>query len=199
MQGRRVDTVAMKEPSDDLKTDESPPEGIEELQDPDEVVTGDRTRDHFLDVALGLREPATVNEIAEQAGHGPSAAREYMAFFTRANIVEQVSTDPDTFTVNKNYLDWRRADRLRSEYRQEELAEMHDQIDDRISEFKETFGRDHPDDVEVGRAAGDLDRPATEITDALSRWRTDKRRLGIVKRALDQSGNSSAGDKRLYV
>lgn len=188
----------MKEPSDDLKTDESPPAGIEELQDPHEIVTGDRTRDHFLDVALGLREPATVNEIAEQAGHGPSAAREYMAFFTRTNIVEQVSTDPDTFRVNKDYLDWRRVDQLRSEYRQEELAEMHDRIEGRLSEFEGTLGCDHPDDVEVGRAASDLDRPATEITDMLSRWRTDQRRLEIVKRALDQSGSSSADDKRLY-
>lgn len=188
----------MREPGDDLKTDESPPEGIEELQDPDEVVTGDRTRDHFLDVALGLREPATVNEIAEQAGHGPSAAREYMAFFTRANIVKRVSTDPDKFTVNKDYLEWRRADRLRSESREEELAEMHDRIEGRISEFEATFGCNHPDDVEIGRAASDLDQPATEITDMLSRWRTDQRRLRIVKRALDQSGRSSAGDERLH-
>jgi predicted ArsR family transcriptional regulator len=188
----------MREPSEDLKTDESPPEGLEELRDPNEVVTGDRTRDHFLDVALSLREPATVDEIAERAGHGPSAAREYMTFFTRANIVERASTDPDKFRVNKDYLDWRRADRLRREYRQEELAEMHDRIEDRISEFKTTFGRDHPDDVEIGRVASDLDQPATEITDVLSQWRTDQRRLGIVKRALDRSGNSSGGDRRLY-
>ena len=198
MQGNSVYTVAMKEPSDDLRTGESPPEGIEELQNPGEVVTGDRTRDHFLDVALSLREPATVNEIAEQAGHGPSAAREYMSFFTRVNIVEQVSTDPDKFKVNKDYLDWRRVDRLKSEYRQEELAERHDRIEGRISEFKATLGCGHPDDVEVGRAASDLDQPATEITDMLSQWRTDQRRLEIVKRALDQSGSGSADDKRLY-
>lgn len=188
----------MREPSDDLKTDESPPEGIEELQEPDEVVTGDRTRDHFLDVVLSLREPATVSEIAEKAGHGPSTAREYMNFFARTNIVKQVSRDPDEFEVNKDYLDWRRADRLRSEYRQEELAEIHDRIEDRISEFKATLGCDHPDDVQVGRAASDLDQPATEITDMLSRWRTDQRRFRIVKRALDQPGSNSAGDRSLY-
>lgn len=188
----------MREPSDDLKTDESPPKEIEELQDPNEVVTGDRTRDHFLDVALSLRESATVSEIAEQAGHGPSTAREYMTFFTRANIVKQVSTDPDKFKVNKDYLDWRRVDRLKNEYRQEELAEIHDRIEGRISDCKKTLDCGSPDGVEVARMASDRDQPATEITDMLSQWRTDQRRLEIVKRALNQSGSDSADDKRLY-
>lgn len=188
----------MKAANDELKTGEPRPEAIDELQDPEEVVTGERTRDHFYDVALTLREPATVDEIADRAGHGPSTAREYMLFFETQKIVKHVSTDPDQFITNKNYLNWKHALKIKEEYHPRELAEMHDRIEGRISEFKQNLKADHPDNVEVGRATTDLNEPATEIINMLSEWRTDRRRLQIVKDALNQHGNSPASDDPLY-
>jgi len=48
------------------------------LTPPDEVVRGNRTRDDFFDAVLGLDEPAPASEVAELAGRGVDAAREYL-------------------------------------------------------------------------------------------------------------------------
>jgi hypothetical protein len=49
---------------------------FDDLVPPEELVSGDRTRDDFFDAVPGLDSPATVGEIADLAGHGVDAARE---------------------------------------------------------------------------------------------------------------------------
>nr|WP_256398385.1 hypothetical protein [Haloarchaeobius litoreus] len=74
----------MKEPDDELKTageSGTEPPDFDTLTPPEELVRGDRTRDDFFDAVLALDAPTTVSDVAELAGHGVDAAREYLEWF----------------------------------------------------------------------------------------------------------------------
>jgi hypothetical protein len=62
-------------------------QGVEELNPPEELVRGDRTRDDFFDAVPALDSPATVSDVAVLTGHGVDAAREYLDRFERMGIV----------------------------------------------------------------------------------------------------------------
>jgi len=92
------------------------------LTPPDEVVRGNRTRDDFFDAVLGLDEPAPASEVAELAGRGVDAAREYLEWFERLGVVTQVSETPATYRRNQEYLNWRRVQQIRHQYSPDELV-----------------------------------------------------------------------------
>jgi len=117
----------MEEPHEELKADaderaEAP--DFEALTSPEELVRGDRTRDDFFDAVLALDSPATVNDVAELAGHGVDSAREYLEWFERMGIVTQATESPATYERNQEYLNWRRVQKLRQEYATEELLDL---------------------------------------------------------------------------
>jgi hypothetical protein len=62
-------------------------QGVEELNPPEELVRGDRTRDDFFDAVPALDSPATVSDVTVLTGHGVDAAREYLDRFERMGIV----------------------------------------------------------------------------------------------------------------
>ena len=115
----------MEDPGSDIKADadERAPD-FDALTPPEEVVRGDRTRDDFFDAVLGLDDPATASEVAERAGHGVDAAREYLDWFERMGIVTKVTDSPATYERNQEYLNWRRVQTLRREYTTEELLDL---------------------------------------------------------------------------
>ena len=94
----------MKEPRPELTADaderRDPPD-FDALVPPEELVSGDRTRDDFFDAVLGLDSPGTAGEIADLAGHGVDAAREYLEWFERMGIVTQVTDAPATYERNQ--------------------------------------------------------------------------------------------------
>jgi len=99
----------------DADEDRERPE-FDALASPESVVRGERTRDDFFDAALAIDEPATASEVAELAGRGVDAAREYLAWFERLGIVTRVTDSPATYRRNQAYLDWRRVQRIREDH-----------------------------------------------------------------------------------
>lgn len=190
----------VKEPSDDLKPDpdtavEVP--DLDALTSPDELVRGERTRDDFFDAVLGLDEPATVEAVADLAGHGPDAAREYLRWFERIGVVERVRESPATYRRNDEYLAWRRVQRLRREYDPDELAGFLATESERDEEFADEFGVASPDGVRVTAAASATDRSVEETWRRLSAWRTTRRRIALLERALASTEESAPGRGRV--
>jgi len=70
----------MDEPRSELKAsvDNQAIPDFDALTAPEEIVSGGRTRDDFFDAVLGLDNPATAKEVADLAGRGVDAAREYL-------------------------------------------------------------------------------------------------------------------------
>lgn len=186
----------MDGPREELRADaderlESP--DFEALASPEELVRGERTRDDFFDVVLGLDSPATVSEVADLAGHGVDAAREYLDWFERMGIVTQVTESPATYERNQAYLDWRRVQTLRQDYTTEELLERLETESERADRLEKEFGVESPDEVAIARFATETDRSIEDVWDRLSAWRTARRRVWLLERALAPDSGTDTG------
>jgi predicted ArsR family transcriptional regulator len=183
----------MENPGSDIQadTDERAP-NFDALTPPEEVVRGDRTRDDFFDAVLGLDDPATASEVAERAGHGVDAAREYLDWFERMGIVTKVTESPATYERNQEYLKWRRVQTLRREYTTEELLDLLQSESERADALAREFESESPTTVSITRYAAETDRSIEEVWEQLSAWRTVRRRVSLLERALTTaSGDAS--------
>ncbi|WP_248516278.1 DUF7342 family protein [Salinarchaeum laminariae] len=177
----------MDEPRAELKADlneRSNAPDFDELAPAEDIVHGDRTRDDFFDAVLGLDSPATATEVADRAGHGVDAAREYLEWFDQLGIVTQVTESPASYERNQEYLDWRRVQNLREEYDSEELLDMLSEASDRETDLASEFTVSSPDRVSVAQHAEKTDQSIDEVWERLSAWRTAARRVTLLERAL---------------
>ena len=185
----------MEEPREELKVDaDERPEApdFEALTPPEELVRGDRTRDDFFDAVLALDSPATANDVAELAGHGVDAAREYLDWFEQMGIVTQVTESPATYERNQEYLHWRRAQKLRQEYATEELLDLLKTESERAETLEREFDVESPDKISVSRYASETDRSIEEVWERLSAWQTARRRVALLERALTTESGDGA-------
>jgi len=188
----------MEDPSPELKAEaderrDSP--DFDDLVPPEEVVSGDRTRNDFFDAVLGLDSPATASEVAELAGHGVDAAREYLEWFERMGIVTRVTDSPATYERNQAYLNWRRIQQLRNRYDDDELLAFLDDAAERDESFAETFGVPSPDAVAITTHAADTGRSVEAVWQDVSAWKTTRRRIALLERAL-QTDSDGTADRR---
>jgi hypothetical protein len=188
----------MKEPRPELQADADeqldPPE-FDALVSPAELVSGDRTRDDFFDAVLGLDSPATAGEVADLAGHGVDAAREYLDWFDRMGIVTQVTESPATYERNQAYLNWRRVQHLRSQYDDEELIGFLEDAVERDGAFSAEFGVESPAAVVITDHAAETGRSVETVWKDVSAWKTTRRRVSLLERALRTDSDSTAGQQ----
>jgi hypothetical protein len=183
----------MEEPRADLKAgEEEEAPDFDEWTSPEELVRGERTRDDFLDAVIGLDTPATAKEVAERAGHGVDAAREYLEWFEQMGIVRQVTESPATYERNQSYFDWRRVQRFREEYTTEELLDFLARETDRADAFAEEFGVDTPDSISLSAYATETGRSVEDVWDDLTAWKTARQRITLLERALQEEAGDAA-------
>lgn len=166
--------------------DESKPD-FGDWEDPSTIVSGERTRDDFLDVALQLREPTPIPEIAERADRGEDSAREYMRFFAELGVVEQVTQGPEQYRVDRDYLQWRRTRQIKQQYTANEIAQLLSETTDTIDEYREKFDVDSPDLVSVAEYAEENNMDVEEVWEQVSLWKTEVSRRKILNEALKTS------------
>jgi hypothetical protein len=185
----------MDEPHDELKADEderAEAPDFDVLTPPAEVVRGGRTRDDFFDAVLGLDSPATAGEVADLAGHGVDAAREYLEWFERMGIVTRVTESPATYERNREYLDWRRVQNLRQAYTAEELLEFLKTESERLDTLKREFGTESPTEISIAQYAAETDQSIEAVWERLTTWRTARRRVELLERALRTESGDAA-------
>jgi hypothetical protein len=188
----------MEEPNSELKANaderaESP--DFDALTPPDELVRGDRTRDDFFDAILGLDSPTTVGDVAEMAEHGVDAAREYLEWFERMEIVTQVTESPATYKRNQEYLNWRRVQQLRNQYTTDELLTYLNAETERDEHYNKTFDVTSPNAVLIAAHASKTDRSVEEVWKDVSEWKTTRRRIALLERALATGSGDSAEER----
>ena len=185
----------MEEPHPELRADPDErvePPDFDALASPDELVHGDRTRDDFLDAVLGLDSPATADEVAERAGHGVDAAREYLDWFDRMGIVTQVTDSPATYERNQAYLNWRRVQLLRENYSSDELLEFLQTETERAETIAEEFDGTSPDRASISAHASETGQPVEAVWETVSAWKTARRRIALLERALTSDSGDAA-------
>jgi len=186
----------MEQPQSSMQADsDEQPLDFDALAPVDDLVAGERTRDDFFDAVLGLDTPATASEVAERAGHGVDAAREYLAWFERLGIVTRVTNSPATYERNASYLEWRRVQRLQREHTSDELLDQLRTATEAADAYAAEFDTATPDDVSIASHAADTDQSVDAVWESLSMWRTARRRIDLLERALaagDTAEQSSA-------
>lgn len=185
----------MDDPRDELTADadeRADAPDFEALIPPEELVRGDRTRDDFFDAVLALDSPATASDVAELAGHGVDAAREYLDWFERMGIVTQVTDSPATYERNQAYLNWRRVQNLRQEYATDELLDLLETESKRVAALEREFDGESPDEISISRHASETDRTIEDVWDRLSAWHTARRRVALLERALTTESGDGA-------
>lgn len=186
----------MKEPREELKGDSEDRRDapdFDALTPPEDVVRGGRTRDDFFDAILTLGSPTTVEAVAERAGHGVDAAREYLEWFERMGVVTQVTESPATYERNEAYLQWRRVQRLQTEYSQDELLEFLQAATERDESYATEFDVDAPEDVSIATYAREHGELLEDVWEDVSLWMTTRRRITLLERALTGADDGLAG------
>lgn len=185
----------MDEPHSELTADvdeRAEPPDFDGLTAPDDLVRGGRTRDDFFDAVLGLDSPATASDVAELADHGVDAAREYLEWFERMGIVTQLTESPATYERNQAYLNWRRVQTLRANYATEDLLEFLKTESARAETFADEFDAETPTEISLSQYAAATGHSIEEVWEQLSTWKTARRRVTLLERALATESGDGA-------
>lgn len=169
-----TDTPNVREP------DEEPPD-FDDWEDPESLFADLPIRERMLDVALQLREPTTVAEVAERVDCDTETAREYLRWFAEMGFVREHEGRPTRYERNQSYLQWRRIEQIRAEYSEREIVAELQRALDSATEFRERFDADDPDAVSLLDAEDSAEVEAT--WEALSAWRTVERRAELLDAA----------------
>jgi hypothetical protein len=133
--------------------------------------------------------------VAERAGHGVDAAREYLEWFERLGVVTRVTETPATYERNQAYLNWRRVQSLREEYATDDLLEFLQAELDRTEALSAAFDAETPDAVSVSAIAAETGRSVESVWEGLSAWRTARRRVALLERALARKPGDAADSR----
>lgn len=179
---------------DDASTDDESPPDLDDLESPDVLLKGGSIRERLLDVVTGLRTPTTVSDIADLADCDTETARDYLEWFDEMGLVHRHDGRPVRYERNDAYFQWRRIDRIRDEYSEQEIIEALSDAIERIEAYREQFGTDDPDAVSLVEASQNM---ATEDAwEALSEWETLERRASLLDAARrDYPASSGTPDR----
>ena len=176
-------------PADAYDGEESPP-ALDRLQSPESLLKGGPIRERLLDVVIGVRTPTKVSTIAERADCDTETAREYLRWFDEMGMVRQHDGRPVQYERNDAYFRWRRIDRLREEYTDNELVDTLTDVLEEIEAYRSQFGVDHPEEVSLVEATQEQDLTTEAAWEALSEWETRKRQANLLDAARRESPRS---------
>jgi predicted ArsR family transcriptional regulator len=108
---------------DDVYAGEESPLDLNTVESPDSLLKGGSTRERLLDVLVGLRTPMKISTIAERADCDTETARDYLKWFDEMGMVQRHDGRPIRYERNDAYFHWRRIDRIRQEYPEQEIVD----------------------------------------------------------------------------
>ena len=158
-------------PDDAYDGDESPPD-LDALESPESLLTDAPTRERLLDVVVGLRTPTKVSTIAEYADCDTETARDYLEWFDEIGMVHRHDGRPVRYERNDAYFQWRRIDRIREEYSEQEIVDALGDTLERIEDYRAQFDATHPDEVSLVDATQEQNLSTEAAWEALSEWET---------------------------
>ncbi len=148
----------------------------------------DRTTfQRVYDVLVGTRSFLSASEIAERARCSETAARNTLEQLTEMGIARRRENRPATYRRNDSYFEWRRIESLANEHTPDELREY---VTDLVAEdeaFQERYGVPVPDAVSTSHLAVDDHEEVQKHWTDVSEWRTVRRDIRILRRAVERA------------
>jgi hypothetical protein len=167
-------------PDDVPDPDRSPPE-FDDWESPESLLQGGPVRERLYDVILQLRTPTKVATVADRAGCDTETARDYLQWFAEMGMVSEHPGRPVRYERNDSYFRWRRVNRFREAYSDEELVGRLGDVLDRIETYRERFDAETPDEVSLVEASRTTS--TEDAWEALSEWETLERRAELLDAA----------------
>ncbi len=169
-------------PDDAYDGDESPPD-LDALESSESLLKDAPTRERLLDVVVGLRMPTKVSTIAEYADCDSETARDYLEWFDEMGMVHRHGGRPVRYERNDAYFEWRRIDRIREEYSEQEIVDALGDTLEQIEDFRAQFDTTHPDEVSLVNATQEQNLSTEAAWEALSEWETLEQQAALLDAA----------------
>lgn len=155
---------------------------FDDWDDATQLFEGESTKERMLDVIVQLREPTKVATIAERADCDTETARNYLGWFADLGLVREQPGRPARYERNESFLRWRRVDRIRTRYSDEEIVDEIQAVMDTIQEYQDRFDVDASNQVSLTEAS--TETTVEDAWEALSQWQTLERRADVLDAAL---------------
>jgi predicted ArsR family transcriptional regulator len=151
------------------------------------------TFQRVYDTLVGSQSLLTAQEFADRAECSETAARDALEQLAEMGIAERRDGRPARYRRNESYFRWKRVESLAREHSPDELQE---QLDDLIAEdeaFQDEYGVPDPAAVSTADLPVDDHGALHERWEDLSEWRTVRRDIRLLRRAVERT-RSSADD-----
>ena len=147
-------------------------------------VEGRTTFQRVYDVLVAAEAFIAAAAVAERARCSETAAREAAEQLVEMGIVERRAGRPARYRRNAAYLRWRRVESLARGHGATELRDRLAALIEEDRRFQERYGVPGPDAVGTADLATDDEEAVFERFEALGEWRTVRRDIRILRRAI---------------
>jgi predicted transcriptional regulator len=154
---------------------------------------GRTTFQRVYDVLVGTQSFLTAQEFADRAECSETAARNALEQLAEMGVAERRDGRPARYRRNDSYFRWKRVESLAREHSPDELQERLDDLIATDEAFQEEYGVPDPAAVSTVDLPVDEHDALHERWEDLSEWRTVRRDIRLLRRAVERT-RSSADD-----
>ncbi|WP_193565099.1 DUF7342 family protein [Natronorubrum aibiense] len=154
----------------------------------------DRTTfQRVYDVLVGTTDPVSAQQFAEWARCSETGARQALEQLVEMGIAERTGNRPAQYQRNPSYFQWKRVETLAREHSAGELRSRLSELIDADQDLQETYGVPDPDAVVISDDPTEGHEALHDRWDDLTKWRTIRQDIMILKRAVQRAESSNNG------
>lgn len=142
---------------------------------------------------MGSQSFLTAQEFADRAECSETAARNALEQLAEMGVAERRDGRPARYRRNESYFRWKRVESLAREHSPDELQERLDDLIATDEKFQDEYGVPDPAAVSTADLPVDDHDALHERWEDLSEWRTVRRDIRLLRRAVERT-RSSADD-----
>ncbi len=151
------------------------------------------TFQRVYETVLGTTEYVSVGTVAQRATCSETAARGALEQLVEMGIAERRDSRPAVYRRNGSYTTWRRVESLAEEHDTETLrVRLADLVDEEQS-LRDQFDAPEPDAVSTANLPVGDHEAVERRWEALSEWRTVRRDIRVLRRAVERAGATDDG------
>ena len=145
------------------------------------------TFQRVYDVIVGTESFQAAAELADRAACSETGARDALEQLVEMGIARRREGRPARYRRNDAYLMWKRVESLAREHQPETLRARVEKLLETDGTFQNRYGVPEPDAVTDDDLPADDHEALHEHWDALSEWRTVRRDIRVLRRAIQRA------------
>ncbi|MFP9193742.1 hypothetical protein ACLI4Q_19180 [Natrialbaceae archaeon A-CW1-1] len=170
------------------------PERSPPSNDPSRQWESDRTTfQRVYDILVGTTDPVSAQQFAEWAHCSETGARQALEQLVEMGIADQNGTRPTLYQRNPSYFQWKRIEALAREHTVSDLRTRLDELIEADQNLQKAYEVPDPDAVVVSDDPAENHDEIHDRWDDLTEWRTIRRDITILKRAIQRAESSNDG------